>query len=340
MKKACIILFAVLLLAVCSCVHAESTVVSYEKTVNIHDALPPYIIRITDTGEDTDDLIPDNILHVEVFCEDGERLQAFTYFSGETPEYDGAAELVMAKDLNFDGYNDLMLLSGAGAQNVFHAISLWDSQTNQFRPVEVACNWNRETKRFDPGIRQLELCNVELIPEKKYLYSSVQDGYRYRRDICWGWESQYGITERLIWDVYDAGDGLIGESLYRFGTQVVRLWDEQYPEDWYYGQDGVFAERQKAVRAVMLGMDALTWLRVANVNWVNLRKQDSKASPSLAQIDAGKEVELLVDACGPEDGWVRVLYYGDATGSAEEDDGILFEEITGYIWHSFLEPVQ
>ena len=221
MKKACIILFAVLLLAVCSCVHAESTVVSYEKTVNIHDALPPYIIRITDTGEDTDDLIPDNILHVEVFCEDGERLQAFTYFSGETPEYDGAAELVMAKDLNFDGYNDLMLLSGAGAQNVFHAISLWDSQTNQFRPVEVACNWNRETKRFDPGIRQLELCNVELIPEKKYLYSSVQDGYRYRRDICWGWESQYGITGYFIWDVYDAGDGLIGESLYQFGSQVI-----------------------------------------------------------------------------------------------------------------------
>ena len=339
MKKA-FILFTVLLLAACPFAHAESTVASYEETVRIHDSLPPYIVRISDTGEDTAEASPDNILLVEVFSKDGERLQAFTYFSGETPEYDSSAALVTAKDLNFDGYNDLMLLSGAGAQNVFHAVSLWDSKMNRFRPVEAACNWNRETKSYDPGIRQLELCNVELIPEEKSLYSSVQDGYRYRRDICWGWESQYGIIDRFIWDVYDAGEGLIGESLYRFGTQVVRLWDEQYPEDWYYGQDGVFEERQEAVRAVMLGMDALTWMRVANVNWVNLRKQDSKASPSLAQIDAGKGVELLVDACGPEDGWVRVLYHCGAAGSGEESDGIIREEMTGYIWHSYLEPVQ
>ena len=240
-------------LAVFSVANAERTTTAYEKTINVHDSLPSYIIRITDTGEDTVESIPDNILLVEVFSDNGEQLQSFTYFSNETPEYDSAAALVMAKDLNFDGYNDLMLLSGVGARNVFHAISLWDSEMNQFRPVEAICSWNRETERFDPEIRQLELCNVELIPEKKYLYSSVQDGYRYRRDICWGWESRYGITERFIWDVYDAGDGVMGESLYQFGTQVVRLWDEQYPEAWYYGQDGVSAERQKAVKAVILG---------------------------------------------------------------------------------------
>ncbi|MDD5898011.1 MAG: SH3 domain-containing protein [Clostridia bacterium] len=84
----------------------------------------------------------------------------------------------------------------------------------------------------------------------------------------------------------------------------------------------------------------LPWLQVANVNWVNLRKQDSKASPSLAQLYAGQKVELLVDACGSEDGWVRVLYHCGATGSKEEYDGIIREEMTGYIWHSFLEPVQ
>ena len=327
-------------LAVFSVANAERTTTAYEKTINVHDSLPSYIIRITDTGEDTVESIPDNILLVEVFSDNGEQLQSFTYFSNETPEYDSAAALVMAKDLNFDGYNDLMLLSGVGARNVFHAISLWDSEMNQFRPVEAICSWNRETERFDPEIRQLELCNVELIPEKKYLYSSVQDGYRYRRDICWGWESRYGITERFIWDVYDAGEGVIGESLYQFGSQVVRLWDEQYPEAWYYGQDGVFTERQKAVKAVIFGGNSLPWLRVAHVDWVNLRKQDSKASPSLAQIDAGKGVELLVEACGPEEGWVRVLYHCGATDSGEEYDGIIREEMTGYIWHSFLEPVQ
>ena len=263
----CLVMFGV--------ANAESTAAVYEKTINVHDSLPPYLIRITDTGEDTADMDLDNILLVEVFSENAELLQSFTYFSNESPEYDGVAALVMAKDLNFDGYNDLMLLSAAGARNVFHAFSLWDSRTNQFRPVEADCNWNRETERFDPDIRQLELCNVELIPEKKYLYSSVQDGYRFRRDTYWGWESQYGITERFIWDVYDAGDGMIGESLYQFGSQVVRLWDEQYPEDWYYGQDDASSERQRAVKAVIFGGDSLPWLQVANVDWVNLRKQDS-----------------------------------------------------------------
>ena len=312
----------------------------YEKTINIHDSLPPYTIRITDTGEDTADLASDHILLVEVFSGNGEPLQSFTYCSSESPEYDGVAAFVMVKDLNFDGYNDLMLLSGAGARNVFHAFSLWDSRINQFRPVEVDCSWNRETERFDPEIKQLELCNVELIPEKKYLYSSVQDGYRFRRDTYWGWESQYGITERFIWDVYDAGDGLIGESLYQFGSQVVRLWDEQYPGEWYYGRDDAYAERQKAVKAVIFGGDALPWLQVANVDWVNLRKQDSKTSPSLAKLYAGQAVEVLVEGCGPENGWVRVLYHCDATGSKEEFDGIFREELTGYIWYSFLKPVQ
>lgn len=337
MKKRRFLLLA-LCVAVFGTAHAERTT-ACEQTIHIHDTLPPCTLRITDTGEDTSAPASENILLVEVFSEDRKPLQSFTYYSRESPAYDGAAALVMAKDLNFDGYNDLMLLTGAGARNVFHAFSLWDRHTNQFRPVETACSWNRATERFDPEIKQLELCNVELIPEKKYLYSSVQDGYRFRRDTYWGWESPYGLTERFIWDVYDAGDGLIGESLYQFGSQVVRWWDEQYPEDWYYGQEGVSAERQKAVKAVVFSGDALPWLQVAHVDWVHLRKQDRKTSPSLAQLDAGQAVELLVDACGPENGWVRVLYHCGATGSRAEDDGILREEMTGYIWHSFLEPL-
>lgn len=333
-----------ILLAIClaffGSAYAEDMPAGYEKTIHIHDKLPIYTIRITDTGEDTADPVADNILLVEVFSEAGEELQSFTYRSNETPEYDGVAALVMAKDLNFDGYNDLMLLSAAGARNVFHAFSLWDSRTSRFRPVKTYCEWNRETERFDSEVKQLELCNVEWIPEKKYLYSSVQDGYRFRRDIYWGWESQYGITTRFIWDVYDAGDGLIGESLYQFGSQVGRFWDEQYPEDWYYGQEGVFAERQEAVAAIVHGYDALPWLQVANVDWVNLRKQDSKVSSSLAQLDAGQEVERLVDACGLENGWVRVLYHCGETAGIEECDGIMRDQMTGYIWHSFLEPVQ
>ena len=337
--KRLLILMLLCLTAMCAA-QAETTGAVYEKTIQIHDTLPSYTVRISDTGDNTGDPDDDNILLVEVFSENGKLLQSFTYSSNESPECNGAAALVMTKDLNFDGYNDLMLMTAAGARNVFHAFSLWDVEVCQFRPVELDCEWNRESERFDEEIRQLELCNVELIPEKKLLYSSEQDGYRYRRDIYWGWESTYGITARYILDVYDAGDGLIGESLYQFGSQVGRLWDEQYPEEWYYGQEGVSAERRRAVEAIVLGYDDLPWMQVANVDWVNLRKQDSKASPSLAQLHAGKDVEVLIDGCGPENGWVRVLYHCGESVSWEEYDGIMRDHVTGYIWHSFLEPVQ
>ena len=51
-------------LAMFSVANAESTTAAHEKTINIHDSLPPYIIRITDTGEDTADMASDNILRV------------------------------------------------------------------------------------------------------------------------------------------------------------------------------------------------------------------------------------------------------------------------------------
>jgi len=149
-------------LAVFSVAHAETTTASYEKTINIHDSLPPYLIRITDTGEDTADMDSDNILLVEVYSGNAELLQSFTYFSNESPEYDGVAALVMAKDLNFDCYNDLMLLSGAGAQNVYYAFSLWDVEAKQFRPVHRDCVWLREEARFSDEAVQIELCNPEL----------------------------------------------------------------------------------------------------------------------------------------------------------------------------------
>ena len=153
------------------------------------------------------------------------------------------------------------------------------------------------------------------------------------------WDGSYYLTPKYICDVYDAGEGMIGEAMTEFMTRVNFLWDEKYPEEWYYGQEGVSDERRKAVHEVALGGPDRQRMKVANVDWVNLRKQDSKASPSLAKLNAGENVTVLVDACGPENGWVRVLY---ALG---EHHSITLDEyetgrttLTGYIWHSFLEP--
>ncbi len=342
MKKSFMALL-MLCLAMFGAANAESTSAAYEKTIRINDALPPSIIRITDTGEDTADLSSDNILLVEVFSENGERLQSFPYLSNESPEHDGAAALLMAKDLNFDGYNDLMLLSAAGAQNVYYAFSLWDVEAKQFRPVYHDCVWLREEARFSDEAVQIALCNPELFPEQKMLLSSDPDGFYYRREIFYMFDGPYYLEPKYIWDVYRAGDGLIGETMIESMTPLQILWDEQYPEDWYYGQDGTGAstERRKAAHEAALSGSDKKRMRVANVDWVNLRKQDSKASPSLAKINAGENVTVLVDACGPENGWVRVLYsLGEHHTLSQDELDTGRTTLTGYIWHSFLETIQ
>lgn len=341
--KRLLIMILICLTAV-SAAQAETTGAVYERKIQVHNTLLSYTVRITDTGDNTGEFDDDNILLVEVFSENGELLQSFTYFSNESPEYDDVIALVMAKDLNLDGYNDLMLLSAAGAQNVYYAFSLWDVEAKQFRPVYRDCIWLREEARFSDEAVQIELCNPELFPEQKMLLSSDPDGFYYIREIFYMFDGSYHLTPKYIWDVYRAGDGLIGETMVEYMTQLQILWDDQYPEDWYYGQDGsgvVASERRKAVHEAALSGPDKNRMRVANVDWVNLRKQDSKASPSLAKINEGENVTVLVDACGPENGWVRVLYsLGEHHSLSQDELDTGRTTLTGYIWHSFLEPVQ
>lgn len=341
--KRLLIMILICLTAV-SAARAETTGAVYERKIQVHNTLPSYTVRITDTGDNTGEFDDDNILLVEVFSENGELLQSFTYFSNESPEYDGAAALVMAKDLNFDGYSDLMLLSAAGAQNVYYAFSLWDVEEQQFRPVYSDCVWLREEARFSDEAVQIELCNLEIFPEQRMLLSSDPDGFYYLRESFYMFDGTYYLVPKYIWDVYRAGDGMIGETLIESMTQLRFLWDEQYPEDWYYGQDGsgvVASERRKAVHEAALSGSDKKRMRVANVDWVNLRKQDSKASPSLAKINEGEYVTVLVDDCGPENGWVRVLYsLGEHHTLSQDELDTGRTTLTGYIWHSFLEPVE
>ena len=270
--KRLLIMILICLTAV-SAAQAETTGAVYERKIQVHNTLLSYTVRITDTGDNTGEFDDDNILLVEVFSVNGELLQSFTYFSNESPEYDDVIALVMAKDLNFDGYNDLMLLSAAGAQNVYYAFSLWDVEAKQFRPVYRDCIWLREEARFSDEAVQIELCNPELFPEQKMLLSSDPDGFYYVREIFYRFDGPYYLEPKYIWDVYRAGDGMIGETMVESMTQLQFLWDEQYSEEWYYGQDGsgvVASERRKAVHeAALSGPDKIR-MRVANVDWVNL----------------------------------------------------------------------
>ena len=340
MKKALCSLFILLGLAIFSgCASAESNV---QYTGQVHPELPILTLTVTDTGKRTEEPAGDNILQVVIEAQDGSLSQSLTWESIESPAFERIASLARLMDLNFDGYNDLVLLTAQGAQNVYYAFSLWDVEQHLFRPVHRNCVWLREEARFSDELVQIELCNPELFPEQRMLLSADPDGFYYTREIFYMFDGSYHLTPKYIWDIYRAGDGMIGEMMVESMTRVVLLWDEQYPEEWYYGQDGVGAssERRKAAHEAALSGVNKKRMQVANVDWVNLRKQDSKASPSLAKLNAGENVTVLVDACGPENGWVRVLY---ALG---EHHSITLDEyetgrttLTGYIWHSFLEPV-
>lgn len=327
MKRLMILLLALLALISSACAGETS---AFTATGQVRDNLPRLTITVTDTGERHEEMLRQNVLQVSVEAQDGSFAQQFIYHSSELPQFDRAVPMARLEDLNFDGSNDLVLLTAQGARNVFTALSLWDEEAGQFRPVEQHHAWETERKALALENTQLELCNYELLPEEKLIYSAVADGYRFLTSTVYGWDGRYGLSLKAVADVYDAGPGLIGETVVLYATGITRCWDECYPETWYCEQEGVWSERHQAIREVLLGCASwdATHMQVANVDWVNLRKQDSKASPSLAKLDAGTEVIFLSDGIGPDKGWVRVWYRPDAGPG-----------LTGYIWHSYLETV-
>ncbi len=328
MKKRNTTIFLSLILCICTLtVYAED-----KRKDHIHDSLPEVTISVNDTGGFDMEQERPYLLQVSVESKDGSISQKLTYRSSESPEYDGAAAMVRLKDMNFDGYNDLLLLTAQGARNVFYAVSIFHPDENRFMPVLETYAWSTERKAFDTEkLVQLELCNEELIPRRRSVCSSVADGYRYLTEIVYMWEGAYSLEPVSIVDVYDAGEGMIGELLEQRGTGVRRCWDEQYPEEWYYGQDGVANERRTSYRALTVGHADVDpeYMEVADVSWVNLRRQDSKSSPSLAKLNAGTEVQVLAKDCGEDQGWIRVFVSPDAGETG----------LTGYIWHSYLKPV-
>ena len=311
-------------------------------TGRVREDMPELSVTVTQTGEFDNTARHPYTLTARITAEDGSLMQEITWQSNETPDVERAAALVMFVDYNFDGYADLQLLTAAGARNVFYAVALWDADQGCFRDV------TQDSPRLPGGestnqLVQAAFCNPAFYPDALnpgfgYIYSVESDGFRYRTEHVYGWETRYGLETCWVASVYDAGDGLIGESLEQWGTGLIRWWDQTYPEDWYYGDGNASAKRTAARRLLMLDRGSVypCWMQVANVDWVNLRQLDSKASPPLAKLDRGTEVQVLATGCGEDGGWVLVLLHAD---SSSDDDHEL-DGMTGYIWHSYLEELE
>ncbi len=333
-------LCALLLMLICLPAHAEDD-------WRVAEGLPVLNITWRDTGESTGNDRRPYLLAADVVAADGSLTQTVTWESNE--QIDRIAAHVRLVDYNFDGFKDLQLLTAQGARNVFYAVALWDEEKGCFREV------TQDSPRLPGGksankMGQAEFCNPEFYPDPYNpgfgeIYCVEADGFFYRTEYVYVWESRYGLTTYNVASVYNAGDGLIGESLEQWGTGLCYWWNQTYPEDWYYGTGGPGADgkRMEARRLLMLGRGTVDsyYMQVANVSWVNLRQLDSKDSPSLAQLRRGTLVQVLATGCGEDGGWVLVHCSNNDLGVKTDIDMYHDDKpdgATGYIWHSYLEP--
>lgn len=275
----------------------------YRMTGRPHETLPEMTFTIEDTGERNEE--DEHMLLLRVEAEDGGYGQEMRYPSLET--VDGYVELARLDDVNFDGVLDLVLTHAQGASNGYVLVAPWLPEAGRFsEPVE--------------GIR---LCNYVLYPQQRHILSTEKDGAASYRHQSYAWVGgtltllSEGVMERV------ESSGRMRERLVKYdGDGAVRVcWDDEYPSDWYIR---VWEERWRVMESAMIDGAQRPTAAVDNVDWVNLRKQDSKDSPSLARLDAGTTVDILAEGCGEDGGWVRVL---------AQIDG---QSLTGYIWHSFL----
>jgi len=305
-----------------------------EFTGCVREDQPMLAITVAEIGEPDEEAERSHTLKASITASDGSLNQEISWQSNETPRIDRAATQVMLTDYNFDGYADLQLLTAAGARNVFYTVALWNPEAGRFDPVLT-----------DAGA-QLEMCNPVFYPEQQLILSSVADGYAYRTETFYALEGPRFLTRWAVWDICDAGKGRIGESLTLYGTGISRLWEQTYPESWYYGEDsgGAWRDRDEAVHRLLLegGLTHPRWMQVANVEWVNLRALDRKDSDSLARLTRGTDVQVLREGCGADEGWVLVWVDGHDVSAFGTSAGIPLDDgvggLTGYIWHSYLEP--
>ena len=251
------------------------------------------------------------IMKIDIRAEDGTYQQEIEYASWENGEM--SLGLARLEDVNFDGYLDLVLAHALGASNWF----------------TIFAPWLPEEGRFAEPIQDIRFCNYVLYPDEKTILSSEKDGAALYHDKAYSWiGGQLTLMGESVMDNTSSHD-LMRERVVKYfldGTEWV-CWDDEYPIAWYDGDSRVWNERRDTALAMLIHGTRRHCARVANVDWVNLRQQDSKQSKSIAKLTAGTEVEILSYGCGEDQGWIRVLV--DHNGKS----------LTGYIWKTYLEDV-
>ena len=280
----------------------------YRMTGRPHKSLPKMQFIFEDTGRINEQ--DEHVMKLDVRAEDGNYQQEIEYASWENGEM--SLGLARLEDINFDGYLDLVLAHALGASNWF----------------TIFAPWLPEEGRFSEPIQDIRFCNYVLYPEEKIALSSEKDGAASYHDKAYSWIG--GQLTLMGESVMSSSPTQMKERVVKYfsdGTEWI-CWDDEYPIAWYDGDSRVWNERRDTALAMLIHGTRGHRARVANVDWVNLRQQDSKQSKAIAKLTAGTEVEILSYGCGEDQGWIRVLV---------DQDG---KSLTGYIWKTYLEEIR
>lgn len=250
---------------------------------------------------------------VVVRSAEGTILQTLTYLSEEDVHH--VVRLVTLRDVNGDGYTDLLLLTARGAANERYTLAVWDAEAGLYRDVPQGCAFDFDARSFSSEITQLELFNAEVADGM--LLSCEYDGFFDRNISSYTWDGLSPVP--WYWASLRRSGDTATETI-GYGSQV--MLETTYPLAWY-DEPRIRKERLEAIRQ-LLSCAELPIAQVTGTSWVNLRQLDSKASESLARLLRGESVRVL----GETDGWVHVL--------AEN----LGEWRTGYIWHNYLSVIE
>ncbi|MBQ9262652.1 MAG: hypothetical protein IJ189_00395 [Clostridia bacterium] len=310
---------------------------AYCRTGRVTADGPMLDIMITDTGRtNPPEAWHEHILSVSVSVRGTENGFSFEYDSDETPEASNGWIFEM-KDVNFDGYKDLVLVTARGASIEFTIFGLWNPETDRFDRPMTYCPFDLDNACFSQEVVPIELANYSLRKGENdfgYLISYENDGVVSHTQSVYRYEQKEAdhVLLTLVHDVqsgYGDQHDCLRERVFAFGSRREKVWDHLYPEDWY-GDTMAYNDHWEAVQHYRKDADP-QYMAVANVDWVNLRELDSKQSRSLARLNRGTEVRVLKENCA--DGWTMVLW------NTGEPQNAWFGDRTeiGYIWHSYLE---
>lgn len=201
---------------------------TYEIQARLHESMPEYRFVATGMLQEPDEWIYGYVMGLNVYNENGESILSADFSEISDDQVVGYYVYnemmdtmgLHVKDVNFDGYKDVIILNAFGGAhgNTWYDCWLWDMEASSFT----------ESESF------AEICNPALDPEKKCIYSTGGSGAAFWGGSIYKFvDGEFVVTN----DLYTDWDGLEEKELINGKMEIVR--------EVSFGGDDQIIEREK-----------------------------------------------------------------------------------------------